>query len=297
MWRRVALVLVLSQVMAGCSLGENRTASSAHFASEAKLGTLRESFATPRWFHRASSITAVSYRLPIALVRPDAPLASDGSIDSVWISNADVWGEQHIVLIWKSGVVETIARWRCNCEAAASLRDVGRRKPFRFLTLRGAPAITAPSAPGPPRQVEIGEVAPAQAAYGQPASVETIRDGYNITLYQYGARKQPGLIVAARTLPVAHAAFRVSGYEASGEALGDWNGAKGIDVAPQGGATFGIGVALENVTGRPLTITGVNALNGFIRLIGVHARPHTPSAGSVAPLIVHRPYDANARAA
>jgi hypothetical protein len=33
-----------------------------------------------------------------------------GAIDSVWISSADTWGERSIVLIWKSGVVETIER-------------------------------------------------------------------------------------------------------------------------------------------------------------------------------------------
>ena len=292
MWRSVAFVLVLAQALAGCSHGVSGTAPSAHLASGAKLRVLRASFADGQWYHEAASIAAASDRLPVAAVRPDAPLASDRSIDSVWISNADTWGERHIVLIWKSGVVETLERWRCNCEASASLKDMGHRKPFRFLMLRGAPAITAPSAPGPPRQVMIGPVSQAQEAYGVPASVETIRDGYNITLYEYGAHTQPGLIAAAGTLPVAHTAFRVSGYEAGGAALGDRNGAKGIDVAPQGGATFGIGVALKNVTRRPLMNTGVNALNGFIRLIGVHVRPHTPSTGSVAPLIMRRPYDA-----
>jgi hypothetical protein len=44
----------------------------------------------------------------------------------------------------------------------------------------------------------------ANAAYGVPAGVETIRDGDNGTI------------------------------------LGDWNGPKGIDIVPHGGATFGI---------------------------------------------------------
>jgi hypothetical protein len=251
---------------------------------------LRESFAIPRWYHRAASIAGVSDRLPIALVRPDAPLASDASIDSVWVGGVKTSGASPIVLVWHSGVVETITRWRCNCQAATTLRDMGRRAPFRFLTLRGAPAITAPSAPL--RRGGIGFISRAEEAYGQPASVETVRDGYNVTLYRYGAHAQPGLIAAARTLPLAHTAFRWSGYEAGGAALGAWNGAKGIHVAPQGGATFGIGVALQNVSGKPLTITGVSALNGFIRLIGTHLRPYSPPTGSAVPRMLHPPYDA-----
>jgi hypothetical protein len=286
---------VLATVMTGClggsTSGGGVSASSAHVASPAKLRVLRESFVQPRWFHRASSIAEASRQLPIAIVRPHAPLASDRSIASVWISNADMWRHQHIVLIWRSGVVETIDRWRCNCEAAPSLKEMGHRKPFRFLMLRGAPAITAPSATGPSAAVVIGLESRAQAAYGRPASVETIREGYNITLWQYGAHTQPGLIAAARTLPVAHIAFQVDGYEAAGAVLGDRNGAEGIDVAPRGGARFGIGVALQNVTGQPLTVTGVRAINGFIHLIGIHLRAYTPPVGSVHPLIVRRPYD------
>jgi hypothetical protein len=260
-------------------------------ASPAELRILRETFASPRSFHRAASIAEVSHRLPIALVRPNAALASDGSIDSVWISNADTWGEKSIVLVWKSGVVETIERWRCNCEAVASLKQGGDRKPFRFMMLRGAPTMTAPS--NPAQRGGFGFVSPATAAYGVPASVETIRNGYNITLWRYGAHAQAGLIAAAETLPLAHTAFQVHGYEAGGEALGNWNGPHGIDVAPEGGAQFGIGVALKNVTGQPLTITGVHALNGFIRLIGVHFRPYAPTVGSaIGPPIVQAPYDA-----
>lgn len=290
MWQRAAVVVVLCQVLAGCSLGGSSSGPSGPVASAAKLGVLRESFAEPRWYHRASSIAAVSQRLPIALVRPDAALASDRSLDSVWVSNAGLWRNTHIVLLWNSGVVETVDRWRCNCEASASLQDMGKRKPFRFLMLQGAPAITSPSAPR--TRGAGGLIARAEVAYGVPASVETIRDGYNITLYQYGAHTQPGLIAAARTLPVAHAAFGVRGYEAGGAVLGAWNGARGIHVAAKGGATFAIGVALKNVTGTPLTITGVNAINGFIRLVGVHLRPYTPPTGSATPLIAHRPYDA-----
>jgi hypothetical protein len=158
--------------------------------------------------------------------------------------------------------------------------------------LRGAPATTDASFPGQRSERMIGPIPPAEVAYGRPATVQTIRDGYDITLWQFGPHTQPGLIAAAQTLPVAHTAFQVRGYEAGGAALGDWNGRHGIDIAPQGGARFGIGVAVKDVRGRPVTITGINALNGFIRLIGVHFRRYTPPTGSAVELILHRPYDA-----
>jgi hypothetical protein len=293
MWRRIALLVGMTGILAGCGVATNGSASPAiTLASASKLRVLRESFANPRSFHRAASVSAVSQRQPIALVRPGTALASDQSLDSVWISNADIEGARSITLIWKSGVVETIERWRCNCEALATLRGLGQHRPFRFLLLRGAPATTDASFPGQRSQRMIGPIAPAEAAYGRPATVETIRDGYNITLWQYGAHTQAGLLAAAQTLPVAHTAFRVRGYEAGGAALGDWNGRHGIDVAPQGGARFAIGVALKDIDGRPVTITGVNALNGFIRLIGVHFRRYSPPTGSaLGLLIVHAPYD------
>jgi hypothetical protein len=292
MWRSAALVIVLSQALAGCSLGGGGHASSSQVASPEKLGVLRQSFADPRAFHRAASTTAVDSVLPIALLRPQAPLASDRSIDSVWTSTGDTPGAKSIVVVWRSGVVETIDRWRCNCEAATHLKDMGGHSPFRFLVLRGAPAVTDQSFPGQRNQMMIGPVPPAVVKYGRPATVETIREGYRITLWRFGAHTQAGLLAAAQTLPLAHATFRVDGYEAGGEALGNWNGPRGIEVAPDGGATFGIGFALQNATGKPLTITGVNAMNGFIRLIGVHLRAYTPPSGSIAPTLIHRPYGA-----
>src|SRR4029077_13410823 len=90
-----------------------------------------------------------------------------------------------------------------------------------------------------------------------------------------------------------HLALRAAGYEAAGAALGAWNGRHGITVAPRGGARFAIGVGLENISGHPLTITGVHVINGFIRLIGVHLRPYTlPTGDAAGRPIVRRPYDA-----
>ena len=39
-------------------------------------------------------------------------------------------------------------------------------------------------------------------------------------------------------------------------------------------------------------ITGVNAMNGLIHLIGVHLRAYTPPTGSAVPAFLHKPYDA-----
>jgi len=296
MWRGIAAFGVVVVISTGCGGGSGAATPAVPAASAAKLGVLLNSFANPRSFHRAASLAGLSVHRPVALVRPDAPLASDRSIDSVWISDAHPSGAHSIVLIWKSGVVETIERWRCNCQAETSLREMGHEKPFRFLMLRGAPAVTDQSFPGQAAAGLFGPIPEAEEKYGRPATVETLRDGYNITLWQYGAHTQAGLLAAARTLPVAHAGFQVRGYDAGGAALGDWNGPHGIDVAPQGGARFGIGVALKNIAGRRLTITGVHTIPGFIRLVGIHLRRYTLPIGDAAgPMIARVPYDATPR--
>ena len=290
------MLAVVVVIASGCAGGSGAAPPTAPAVPASTLRVLRNSFANTRWFHRAASLAAVSQHRPIALVRPDAALASDRSIDSVWISDARPSGAHSVVLIWKSGVVETIERWRCNCQARTSLRAMGHEKPFRFLMLRGAPAVTDESDPGLQSAALFGPVPQAEQKYGRPATVETLRDGYNVTLWEYGAHAQAGLLAAARTLPVARAAFEVRGYDAGGAALGDWNGPHGIDVAPQGGARFGIGVALKNIAGRPLTITGVHTIPGFIRLVGIHLRRYTLPIGDAAgPMIARIPYDATAR--
>jgi hypothetical protein len=300
MWRTAALIVVLTAVAAaGCSLEGHSAAApgapAAPVASPAKLRLLQQSFAGHQLFRRAASVSAVSKLLPIVRIRPHAKPASvsDASIDSVWLGNPMPSGARDATIIWKSGIVETLERWSCNCEAATSLRQMGHMKPFRFFTLRGAPAITAPSDPNANTAFRTGFVAPADFKYGIPASVETIRDGYRVTLWQYGPDAQAGLLAAARTLPAEHLGLRVGTHEIGGAALGDGHGPKGITVLPRGGARFGVGVALQNISGRPLTITGVKIIDGFIRLIGVEFRPYTPPSGSLltAPF-VHRPYAA-----
>ena len=291
MWRSLDLLALLAAVPAGCSLGGGSAAPAGPAASPAKLRILQQTFARPPLYGRVESIADAEKEAPIAAVRPDAALASDSSIASVWVGSSGAGDKTDVAVFWRSGVVETFERWTCNCVAAPGMRQMGHTKPFRFLMLRGAPAITAPSAPS--SKGAIGLVAPADAAYGVPASVDTIRDGYRITLWEYGAHTQAGLLAVAQTLPVDHTPFQLYGYEAGGPALGNWNGKHGIDVAQLGGAQFGVGVALRNVSGQPLTITGVDAINGFIRLIGVHLRPYTPPTGSsIGPEIAQAPYTA-----
>jgi hypothetical protein len=87
--------------------------------------------------------------------------------------------------------------------------------------------------------------------------------------------------------------FSEYGYEAGGPALGDWNGSDGIVVSPTPGARFGIGVAIRNASGSPMTITGVRGADGVISLTGVELRPYSPPTGGlVGPPIVRSPYDA-----
>jgi hypothetical protein len=296
MWRGLAMSVVGVALLSGCAGGGGSAAPAAPAAPPSQLRVLRQSFANPRMFHRARSLAALSKTRPITLVRPDSALASDGSIDSAWISDAHLSGAHTIVLVWKSGVVETIGRWRCNCQSGPALRRMGRQEPSRFLMLRGAPALTTTSFPGQGTQAMIGLIPLAESRFGRPATVETIRDGYIVTLFRYGLNAQRGLLAAARTLPVTHPAFAVRGYDAGGAALGTWSGPHGIDVRRRGGARFGIGVALENVSGRPLTITAIRTIPGFIQLIGIHLHPYTPPTGSAAgPPIARRPYDPTSR--
>jgi hypothetical protein len=126
------------------------------------------------------------------LPRPNSPLASDRTLDSIWVS-----GSRHAVLIWKSGIVETIQPWACNCRLASFFS--GFPSDFKRYTIGGYPAVAHSSDPEPP--LFIGIEGLAERKYGVPASVETVRSGFRVTLWWYGARTLPGLLDVARTLP------------------------------------------------------------------------------------------------
>jgi hypothetical protein len=154
---------------------------------------LRASFAPQSAYRRLpiERVTAGIPGLPVPLPRPNAALASDTTLDSVWIAR-----NRNAVLIWKSGLVETIQLWRCHCTFASEFR----RSPsgFRHLTIGGSPALAHVS---DPHAISIGIETAAMRKYGTAAVVETIRSGLRIVLYQYGAETLPGLLDTARTLP------------------------------------------------------------------------------------------------
>jgi hypothetical protein len=164
---------------------------SALSVSQAKLAVLRKSEAPHQFYRRYASVAAAQAAVGFRLIRPDARLASDANLDSVWASRT-----YEAVLIWKSGIVEDIQPWDCHCDPSAL-----RSQPhgFRYMTLNGWPASTAASEPG--KRVMIGPESEAQSKYGVPAVVEVVDNGLDIRLFQYGQNVQPGLLAVAGTLP------------------------------------------------------------------------------------------------
>ena len=170
-------------------------------ASPAKLAALRTSYATPSYRQVSlASVEAGIRGLPVPLPRPNSSLASDRTLDSIWVAR-----NGNAVLIWKSGIVETIEPWNCRCTVASFFS--GFPRDFERYTIGGSPAIAHSSDPDPP--VFIGPETPAESKYGIPASVETVRSGFKVTLWAYGARTLPGLLEVARTLPADSASAQI----------------------------------------------------------------------------------------
>ena len=191
----VGCLLVLGVLaVAAHSRGNTPPAPAAPPVSAVKLAVLRNSFVPKQFFRRSATVAGASATVQFGLIRPQSALASDANLDSIWTSKT-----REAALLWKSGVSETISRWACRCDPASSLKKMARTlPPFRYLTIGGSPAVAAPSAPG--KRDIIGIESEAQAKYGEPAIVEVVRGGLNITLYQYGPHVLPGLIAAARQL-------------------------------------------------------------------------------------------------
>jgi hypothetical protein len=189
-----AAVVAALALAAHSRQGEPTAAPRGTVASQAKLAALRVSFASPSTYRRlpVSSGAAGIQGLPVPLPRPDSLLASDATLDSVWVT-----GNRNAVLIWKSGIVETIQLWRCNCSFDSEFSEAPPG--FRHLMIGGSPALAHVSNPD---AVSIGIQSPAMAKYGSPAVVETIRSGLRVVLYWYGRGALPRLLETARTLPV-----------------------------------------------------------------------------------------------
>jgi hypothetical protein len=159
-------------------------------ASQAKLAALRASFAPASTYRQLPVASAVAgiQGLPVPLPRPDSHLASDGTLDSAWVAP-----NRNAVLIWKSGIVETIQRCNCSYESEFGSAPPG----FRHVVIGGSPALAHVS---DPHAVFIGPQTPAMAKYGSPAVVVTIRRGHRVVLYRYGPGALPALLNTARTL-------------------------------------------------------------------------------------------------
>jgi hypothetical protein len=163
-------------------------------APAAKLAALRHAYAGGLSYHRYDTIAEAEKAIGFTLGRPQATLASDRSLDSIWVSQPS-----HLAtLIWKSGVVEMIQPWQCHCTPVEQLTRLGR--PFRYLTVNGWPAATAPSNPRASVLARGLAPNPSTDRYGTPASVEVVQGSLQITLLEFGRGVQPGLLATARTL-------------------------------------------------------------------------------------------------
>jgi hypothetical protein len=185
-------LLVVGALALAAHSRRDSSAVGAPTVSAAKLAVLRQSFAPSQSSRRYATLAEVEAKVGFSVVRPQGRLASDANLDSIWASQP-----HEVVLIWKSGVVETIKRWNCHCDPT-DLRKLP--KPFRYLAIRGWPAATAPSSPGKLIN-QLGVESSAEAKYGVPASVEVVHNGLDVVLFQYGRNVQPGLLAVADTLP------------------------------------------------------------------------------------------------
>ncbi len=162
-------------------------------APATELAAVRASFAPQPGYSRLplSSVTGGVAGQPMPTPRPSSALASDRTLDSAWQDK-----NRDLVLIWTSGVVETIRAWH-----EGSAADAFSRFPADFDRLMIGGDLAVAHASNPRAGALLGYATRAEIRYGTPASVELLRGGFAVTLYQYGGDTLPGLLAAARTLP------------------------------------------------------------------------------------------------
>jgi hypothetical protein len=136
-------------------------------------------------------------RFPLFL--PNAPSASDHTLDSVW----SLYGQgKALMLVYRSGLVEQLTRWQIHGRSPASvLHEMVRQSHSRFARIDGAPAVITPSNIHP--QVILG-FAPPMWQFGVPATVMIVREGTLITLQRWGRRTLPSVLRAAHSLSERH---------------------------------------------------------------------------------------------
>jgi hypothetical protein len=160
-------------------------------ASPEKLALLRSSFALGSGWRQYPGASASGFLLPFPVPQPHSTLASSRNLDSIWVARRTV------VLIWKSGVVEQVVPVYLGPRPNEPSRTT--------VSIGGSTAVVRASTP-PGTKIGDAHTPPAELRYGSPSSVEMVRGGLDVTLYQYGPGTLPGLIEVARTLPT-HAEF------------------------------------------------------------------------------------------
>ncbi len=186
----VAAVVAALALAAHSRRSEPASGLPAVVASPKKLAVLRKSFILGSGWSPYPGAASLPFPIP----QLNSPLASSRNLDSVWATR------RAVVVIWKSGIVETVEPWHCNCTLASFFSRFPTG--FKRYTIGGSPAIAHSSDPTAfNKEQPLGVLRLAERTYGVPASVVTVRGGFKVTLWAYGADTLPGLIEVARTLP------------------------------------------------------------------------------------------------
>jgi hypothetical protein len=179
----VAAVVAALALAAHSRRDEPAAGPSEVVASPEKLAILRKSFTLGSGWSPYPGAATGQTPLPFPVPRPNSPLASSRNLDSIWVTR------RAVVLIWKSGVVERVVPVYA-----------GVHFPRTTISIGGSAAHVRASTP--PETTFVGlPPPPAERRYGSPSTVELIRGGLDVTLYQYGPGTLPDLIEVARTLP------------------------------------------------------------------------------------------------
>ncbi len=137
----------------------------------------------------ALTLSEAASRAGFHLYRPSDPLASDGSLKTVWFEAAP-GHTPHVALEYESGVLITLDE--AVFQPESHYRELARRLGLReeaVRTVHGVPALVIP------------QDSPVDARRNNPASVDLVLEGVHITVYgQYGSFEIDDLVRIAESL-------------------------------------------------------------------------------------------------
>jgi hypothetical protein len=216
--RRLGLAIALAGLVAVAAIGGlalrhlEAGSPSAHVRLSAESRLVAREIAVidtrmTRGFVRVS-LRRLERTAQVPLFLPEEPSASDHRLDSVWSR----YGRgKAVMLVYRSGLVEQLTRWRIRGRSPASvLHEMvreERRSHARFARIGGAPAEIIPPDVHPPPLLGF---APPMWQFGIPATVMIVRDNTVITLQRWGRHTLPSVLRAAHALRARNTSFRAS---------------------------------------------------------------------------------------